>query len=111
MSLGALAEPFEGWTDNEKILFGTSTLALIADYKTTASVLYPNQGYKETNLFLGEQPSKDKLTAYFIGYVIGNYFIADYLGHKDRERWLLSVTIFETIAATHNISIGATIKF
>ena len=105
------AEPFEGWTDKEKILFGTASLALIADYKSTASVLYPDQGYRELNPILGPHPSRAKLSAYFITYLIGNYFIADYLGHANRERWLLTLTIVETAAAAHNVSIGATIRF
>ena len=110
-SLTARAEPFAGWTDNEKILYGTAALALLADYKSTSSVLYPNQGYREMNPFLGEQPSKDKLTAWFIAWTVGHYFIADSLGHEDRVRWLLTVTIVEGVAATHNVMIGATIKF
>ena len=110
-SLTARAELFEGWTNTEKVLFATSTLALLADFKSTSSVLYPDQGYKEMNPFLGEHPGQDRLTAYFLSYMVINYLVADHYNHKDRERWLLSVTIVESIAAGHNVSIGATIKF
>ena len=105
------AEPFNGWTDKEKILYGTATLAMLADYKSTASVLYPNQGYKEMNPFLGEQPSKSKLTAWFIGWAIGHYFIVNNLDHEYRTDYLLTVTIVHGLAATHNVSIGAKIQF
>ena len=110
-SLHSDAEPFENWTPTEKALFVSAELALLADYKTTSSVLYPSRGYKELNPFIGEQPGQDRLTAWFVGWMIGHYFIADYLGHKDRVNWLLTLTIVESAAAAHNISIGATIKF
>ena len=111
ISLSAQAAPFDGWTDNEKAVFVASELALLADYKSTSSVLYPDQGYREMNPFLGQQPGHDRLTAYFLTYMIGNYFMADYLGHNDRMRWLLTLTIVESIAAGHNVSIGAKINF
>ena len=100
-SLTARAEPFAGWTDKEKILYGTASLAMIVDYKSTSSLLYPSRGYREINPFLGEQPSKDKLTAWFIAWTVGHYFIADSLGHEDQVRWLLTVTIVESAAAAH----------
>ena len=111
VTLIAQAAPFDGWTDNEKALFVASELALLADYKSTSSVLYPDQGYRELNPFLGPQPGHDRLTAYFLAYMIGNYFIADYLGHESRVRWLLTLTIVESLAAGHNVSIGARINF
>lgn len=110
-SLNAKAEPFAGWSDNEKLLYGTASLAMIADYKSTASVLYPYQGYREMNPFLGEQPSKDKLTLWFVGWMIGHYFIADSMNHEQRTKYLLTVTIIESAAAAHNVSIGARIRF
>ena len=110
-SLIAQAAPFDGWTDNEKALFVASELALLADYKSTESVLYPSRGYYEMNPFLGPQPGHDRLTAYFLTYMIGNYFIADYLGHENRSQWLLTLTVVESAAAGHNISIGAKINF
>ena len=111
ISLSARAELFENWTDKEKILYGTATLAIVADYKSTASVLYPDQGYKEMNPFIGEHPGQDRLAAWFLGWMIGHYFIANSLDHETRTRYLLTVTIVETAAASHNVSIGATIKF
>jgi len=110
-SLTARAELFENWTDTEKVLYATSTLALIADYKSTSSVLYPHQRYRETNIFLGPQPSRAKLNLYFIAYIVANYIIADNSSHEFREKWLFSVTIVETGAAMHNVNIGAKIKF
>ena len=105
------AEPFSGWSDKEKILYGTASAAMIADYKSTSSVLYPNRGYRELNPFLGEQPSKDKLTLWFVGWMIGHYFIANSLDHEQRSNYLLTITIIESAAAAHNVSIGATIRF
>lgn len=110
-ALCSYAEPFEGWTDKEKLLYGTASLAMLADYKSTSSVLYPDQGYKEMNPFIGERPGQDRLAAWFIGWAIGHYFIANSMSHETRTTYLLSVTIVETAAAAHNISIGARINF
>ena len=111
ISLSAQAAPFDGWTDTEKALLVTGELALLADYKSTSSVLYPDQGYREMNPFLGQQPGQDRLTAWFVGWMIGNYFIANSLDHDTRVKYLLTLTIVETAAAGHNISIGAKINF
>jgi hypothetical protein len=111
VSLIAQAAPFDGWTDNEKAVFVASELSLLADYKSTSYLLYPSRGFKELNPILGEQPGHDRLTAYFLTYMIGNYFIADYLGHENRTRWLLTLTIVESLAVGNNISIGAKISF
>ena len=110
-SLTARAELFENWTDKEKILYGTASLAMVADFKSTSSVLYPDQGYKELNPFLGEHPGQDRLAAWFVGWMIGHYVIANSLNHEQRTRYLLTVTIVESAAAAHNVSIGATIRF
>jgi hypothetical protein len=111
VSLIAQAAPFEGWTDTEKALLVTSELALLADYKSTSSVLYPSRGYKEMNPLIGEQPGQDRLTAWFVGWMIGHYFIANSLDHDTRVKYLLTLTIVETMAAGHNVSIGARINF
>ena len=110
-SLTANAEPFEGWTTAEKTAFVASELALLVDYKTTSSLLYPSRGYYETNMYIGPQPSKQTLNLWFAGWMIGNYFISDYLGHDKRMSWLITLTVTESIAARHNIMIGGSIKF
>ena len=110
-SLTARAELFENWTDKEKILYGTATLAMVADFKSTSSVLYPDQGYRELNPFLGEQPGQDRLTAWFVGWAIGHYFMANNMSHENRSWYLLTVTVVHGAAAAHNVSIGATIRF
>lgn len=110
-SLCLHAEPFSGWTDTEKLVYGTASLAMLADYKSTASVLYPSQGYKEMNPFLGEQPSRGKLNLWFVGWAVGHYFIANNLSHENRTQYLLTITVVHGAAAAHNVSIGATIRF
>ena len=112
LSLGAQAEPFEGWTTDEKTAFVASELAILADYKTTSSLLlYPSRGYYELNPIIGPQPSKQTLNLWFAGWMIGNYFISDYLGHDKRMTWLITLTVTESIEAGHNIMIGGSIKF
>ena len=110
-SLTANAEPFEGWTTAEKTAFVASELALLADYKTTSSLLYPSQGYYEMNPIIGPQPSRQRLNLWFAGWMIGNYFIADNFDHNKRLTWLITLTVTESIAARHNVMIGGSIKF
>jgi len=110
-SLNVYAAPFEGWTTTEKTAFVASELALLADYKTTSSLLYPSHGYYEQNPILGPQPSRQRLNLWFVGWMIGNYFIADNLDHDKRLTWMISLTVTESIAARHNVMIGGSIKF
>lgn len=105
------AEPFGGWTDKEKILYGTASLAMLADYKSTSSLLYPSRGYKELNPFIGEQPSRGKLNLWFVGVAAGHYFLANSMNHENRTTYLLIVTVAHGTAAAHNVSIGASIRF
>lgn len=111
LSLNAYAEPFEGWTTEEKSWFVASEIALLADYKTSSSVLIPEQGYREMNPFIGPTPSQQRLNLWFAGWMIGNYFIADNLDHDKRLQWMIVLTVVETAASANNISIGARIKF
>jgi len=110
-SLHAEAEPFENWTPTEKALFAATQLALLADYKSTSSLLYPDRGYRELNPLIGEQPGNDRLAAWFVGLSLGHYFIADYLGHEDRKTYLWIVPSIHAAATLNNLSLGATIKF
>jgi len=113
MSL-AHAEPFEGWTDEEKAWFVASEISQILDYQTTRNVLYQQpkwKGYYEVNPLLGRHPSQGKLNIAEVATVIGNYYFSDWLSHDNRLFWLRAHTAFELGITAHNIQIGAEIRF
>jgi len=110
----AQAEPFDGWTDEEKTWFVASEVAQVIDYQTTRNFLYQqpaSKGYYEANPIIGPHPSPNRLAAFEVGTLIGSYFFADWLDHDKRLNWLKWHTTIEFIVIGHNLSIGAEIKF
>jgi len=113
LSLTAHADPFEGWTKEEKEWFALSEAVQIIDYQTTRDLLYAQKekGYYELNPIVGRNPSPSKLMAFEVGTLIGNYFFTDWLDHDSRMTWLKWHVGIELIVIQHNISIGARIQF
>jgi hypothetical protein len=109
----AKAEPFEGWTREEKEWFALGTVLQIVDYQTTRDLLYRqrDRGFYEMNPFIGPHPSPERLMAFEIGTLIGNYFLTDWLSHENRMTWLKIHVGVEFLAISNNISIGAKISF
>jgi len=107
------AAPFEGWTDEEKAWFAASELVQVVDYQTTRNILYnqSNRDYYEVNPIVGHHPSPNRLMAFEIGTLVGNYFFTDWLEHDNRITWLKWHTTIEMIVIQHNVSIGARISF
>ena len=109
----AHAEPFEGWTDEEKTWFAASEITQVIDYQTTRNMLYQQsrRGFYETNPLLGRHPSKGKMNIAEIVTLVCDYYLSDYLSHDNRLLWLKVHTGLELLVIGHNISIGAEIKF
>ena len=105
------AEPFEGWTKEEKSWFAAAEVFHVTDYLTTRNMLYAQQGYYEANPLLGPNPSPDRLNLWFAGWLIGNYFISDALSHEHRLLWLKIYTAIEVGATANNLYVGARITF
>lgn len=108
------AEPFEGWTNEEKAWFVASEVSQILDYQTTRNILYQKpswKGYYEVNPLLGRHPSQGKLNIAEAVTVVGNYYLSDWLGHDNRLLWLRAHTAVELDFAAHNIRIGAEVRF
>ena len=110
-SVSVPAEPFEGWTTEEKSWFAAAEVFHVTDYLTTRNMLYAQQGYYETNPILGAHPSPDRLNLWFAGWLIGNYFISDALSHEHRLLWLKIYTAIEVGATANNLYIGARLTF
>jgi hypothetical protein len=110
-SVSVPAEPFEGWTTEEKSWFAAAEVAHVADYLTTRNMLYAQTGYYEVNPFLSRNPSPDRLNLWFVGWALGNYFIGDALGHKNRLLYYKFYTAMELGATANNLYIGARLTF
>ena len=113
LSLTAYADPFDGWTKEEKEWFALSQIVQIVDYQTTRDLLYTQKekGFYELNPIVGANPSPNRLMAFEIGTLVGNYFLTDWLDHDTRLTWLKWHVGVELIVIQHNISIGARIQF
>ena len=109
----AHAEPFDGWTDEEKIWFAASEAVQIIDYQTTRDMLFvqKSKDYYEQNLLVGRHPSPNKLMAFEIGTLVGNYFFTDWLDHDMRLNWLKMHVGIELVVIRHNLLIGARLNF
>jgi hypothetical protein len=111
VSLSIKAEPFEGWTKEEKSWFAAAEVFHVTDYLTTRNLLYSQTGYYEVNPLLGPNPSPDRLNIWFAGWLVGNYFISDALSHEHRLLWLKIYTAIEVGATANNLYIGGRITF
>ena len=109
----AQAEPFDGWTDEEKTWFVASEVAQVMDYQTTRDMLFvqKSKDYYEQNLLVGRHPSPNKLMAFEIGTLVGNYFFTDWLDHDMRLNWLKMHVGIELVVIRHNLLIGARLNF
>ena len=111
VSLSIKAEPFEGWTKEEKSWFAAAEVFHVTDYLTTRNLLYSQTGYYEANPLLGPNPSPDRLNIWFAGWLVGNYFISDALSHEHRLLWLKIYTAIEVGATANNLYISGRITF
>jgi hypothetical protein len=100
----------EEWTDLDKKLFVASEVSLFADWLQTRQIVKQPQRYEETNPILGKHPSMSSVNAYFIGAMIGNYYLADWLG-ENRSIYLGTVTVVETGTVIHNKIVGLKLAF
>lgn len=64
----------------------------------------------EENKFLGPHPSRGKINRYFLGTLIGHYFIARWLDKPNRTIWQSFWIYTEYNAITHNKRMGFTIR-
>ena len=113
LSLNCKAE-WDKWSDTDKTMFVVSQVAMTMDWATTR---YGSRHYselphlRETNVFLGNRPSTDKVDLYFIGLLVSNYYIADYIHPSMRGFYLGVRTATHLTAAKHNMTLGWQMKF
>jgi hypothetical protein len=105
---------WDDWSDFDKKLFVASQIAITADWATTR---YGSRHYaelphlKESNVILGPYPSTRKVDLYFVGMLVSNYYIADYVDSKNRTFYLTIRTVAHGAAAINNVNFGWQMKF
>jgi hypothetical protein len=100
------------WSREDKNWFIASNVAIMADWATTRNMTRRySEDYWERNPLLGRQPSTNRVDLHFVGFMIGNYFVADYFQGKNRRLYLQIVTGVETVAVINNLSIGLKLEF
>ncbi len=103
---------WQDWTDEQKRWYVASNVLLLADWSTTRDMTRRyDEGYREINPILGSRPSTDKLDLYFVTYLIGHYFLTDYLQDRNREIYLYTITAVEGAAVANNLNIGLRLRF
>ena len=99
------------WSTDEQRMFVAANIAIVADWATTRNMSGRyNEGYYEKNKILGPYPSRDRVDLYFVGMLISNYYLTDYLG-KYRIYYSLYRTTLHGGAAINNVNIGLHLRF
>ena len=102
---------WETWTDDEQRMFVASNIAIVADWATTRDISQRyHEGYYEKNIILGLYPSRDRVDLYFIGLLVGNYYLVDY-SDKYRFYYLTFRTAVHGHAAVNNVTLGLRLRF
>jgi hypothetical protein len=99
----------EYWSNEEIALEVTYITLQFVDYKQTHAIA-ASENYFETNPFLGENPSKGDIDAYFAATTVAHMVIAHALPQKYRRYWQAIWINIEAGYVTHNYSIGITVK-
>jgi hypothetical protein len=107
------ARAWSDWSDSDRALFISSSVAMTADWATTRYAArndWPD-GLYETNPILGKYPHQDQVDLYFVTMLISNYFIADYFKGNNRTFYLAIRTVTHGAAAQNNVSLGMRLQF
>ena len=112
MFCSAVNAGWEDWTAEQKKWYVASNIMLVADWTTTRDLTRRyDEGYRELNPVLGSRPSTQKVDLYFVSYLIGHYFLTDYLQGRNREIYLYTITGVEGAAVANNLNVGLRLRF
>lgn len=71
----------------------------------------PERTFHEKNRLLGENPSLDRVNAYFAAYMLGTAIAADLLPREWRRVFLVGVIVIEASAIQKNYELGLRVEF
>jgi hypothetical protein len=101
----------EEWTTSTKILTTTAMALTVADWGQTRDIVKRPSEYRELNPILGPQPSMGKVNSYFIGALVAQYLVAEYLPDPLKTMVLSGVLGMQLTTVGNNRSIGLKINF
>lgn len=102
------------WDKTELTLASIFTITTIVDWGQTRDIVKTNHKeikYRETNLYLGENPSMSKVDTYMPLAIITSLTAAHYLPKKYRKALLFGLSLLELNALRNNHSLGLRVKF
>jgi hypothetical protein len=97
------------WTDAEKGLFVANSALIVMDWSQTRYITRHPTFY-EANPILGRYPSTQNVDMFFLGQLIGQYYLFDYFD-ESRLGVMLGLTINRIDIVNHNLNIGVKIRF
>jgi hypothetical protein len=101
----------EDWSTSTKILTMSAMALTVADWGQTRDIVKSNGRYVELNRILGPQPSMGKVNAYFVGMLVSQFLVAEFLPDPYKTMVLSGVIGMELQAVGNNKSIGLKINF
>lgn len=101
---------WKDWDSTDKQLFVVSETSLFADWMQTKKIAENPNRWSETNPIIGVHPSVGRVNTYFLSAMIGNYFLADYLG-ENRRLYLGVIALGEGLTVKHNLALGLSVGF
>lgn len=109
--LSSSAYAADKWSKHEKFLLGAALSTTIVDWGQTRDISKNPDKWSEANLILGNHPTTREVDLYFISALIVEAGVAHLLPSKYRGKFLLAVTILETVCIINNHSAGIRINF
>ena len=103
------AQAFDEWTNTDTAFQVGYSILHIIDWGQTREII--NNGYSESNLILGEYPSKGKINTYFAVTLIGHAAISYVLPHDYRILWQVIWIGMEARTVAWNYNAGIKLGF
>lgn len=108
LAFDAKADP---WDKVDTALGITTAALIITDWgQTRYMAKHPDQ-FMENNRILGDHPTVSKVNTYFACYLVGGYFLVDWLSPTNRKIVLATIAVVEIQVTRHNKSIGVKFDF
>lgn len=101
----------EEWSTSTRILTMSAMALTVADWGQTRDIVKRPTEYRELNPILGPSPSMGKVNAYFVGALVSQYLIAEYLPEPYKTMVLSGVVGMQITTVHNNRSIGLNINF
>lgn len=113
LALIALGGPAfaQNWSTQDKVLFATSSVLLVADWAQTRHIARNPDRFFEKNPILGEHPSVGRVNTYFATTLVLNYIVTDALPPKWRTAYQAGLIGVELYVVGNNKRIGIRMDF